>query len=97
MPAMTLRYKDVKEAAMKNPDLRRAYEELEPAYQLIRLRIMRGLTQQEMAERVGTTQSSIARLEGGKVKRSLSFIERVVAALDGRVIVSIKPTSAVEP
>ena len=96
MPAKTLRYEDVRAEAMKNPELRRAYEELEPAYQIVRLRIMQGLTQQELADRVGTTQSSIARLESGKAKPSLSFLERVAAALGGRVIVRIERQTAGE-
>lgn len=91
MAAKTLAYEDVLAEALDNPEVRRAYDELEPAYQLARLRNLRGLTQQQLAERVGTTQSSIARLESGATNPSLSFIERVVAALDGQVTVRIEP------
>ena len=91
MGGKTLRYEDVKAESLKDPEVRRAYDDLEPAYQLARLRIMRGLTQQELAEQVGTTQSSIARLESGKTKPCLSFLERVVDALGGQVIVKIEP------
>ena len=90
MAAKTLHYEDWMAEALKNPEVRRAHEELEPAYQLARLRIERGLTQQQLAEQVGTTQSSIARLESGKTKPSLSFLERVVAALGGRVTIKIE-------
>ena len=94
MPAKTLHYEDVKAEAMKVAELRRAYDELEPAYQITRLRILRGLTQQELADLVGTTQSSIARLESGATKPSLSFLQRVVAALDATVTVKIEPRPA---
>jgi DNA-binding XRE family transcriptional regulator len=91
MPAKALRFEDVKAEAMEDSELRRAYEELEPAYQIARLRILRGLTQQELAALVGTTQSSIVRLESGATKPGLSFLQRVVAALDAQVIVKIEP------
>ena len=94
MPAKTLRYEDVNAKAMTNADLRRAYDDLEPAYQIARLRIERGLTQQDLAALVGTTQSSIARLESGATKPSLSFLQRVGAALDARVVVTIEPLAA---
>jgi DNA-binding XRE family transcriptional regulator len=94
MPAKTLRYEDVKAEAMKDAVLRRAYDDLEPAYQITRLRILRGLTQKELADRVGTTQSSIARLESGVAKPSLSFLQRVVAALDATITVKIEPLPA---
>lgn len=70
--------------------MRRAYDELDPVYQLTRLRIRRGLTQQQLAERVGTTQSSIARLEHGKTKPTLETLARIAVALGGRVRVSIE-------
>ena len=96
MAAKTLRYEDVKAEALKNPEVRKAYDALEPAYQVARLRIMRGLTQQQLAALVGTTQSSIARLESGKGKPSISFLERVVTALGGYMTVTIGPLKAQE-
>ena len=56
----------VEAEALRDPEVRKAYEELEPAYQVARLRIMRGLTQQQLADLVRASQSSIARLESGK-------------------------------
>lgn len=44
--------------------------------QLRRARRKAGLTQAEMARRMGTTQSSVARAESGLVRPSLDFIER---------------------
>jgi transcriptional regulator with XRE-family HTH domain len=67
----------------------------QPAYQLARLRIMRGLTQAELAERVGTQQPSIARLEGGKVEPTLPFLRRVAEALDAEVTIQILPKEQV--
>ena len=77
------------EERMANPDFQAEWEASEPAYQVARLRIMRGLTQQQLAELVGTKQPSIARLESGKSEPTISFLRRVVEALGGRLEVRI--------
>lgn len=78
------------ERKMEDPKFRAAAEELEPSYQVARLRMLRGWTQKELAKRVGTKQSSIARLESGKIQPRLSFLRRVVEALDGDIEVLIR-------
>jgi transcriptional regulator with XRE-family HTH domain len=87
----TIRFEDWEAEQMQDPGFRAAVEELEPAYQVARLRIARGLTQEQLAELVGTKQSSIARLESGNTQPSLSFLRRVVEALDGRLQLQIVP------
>ena len=76
---------------MQDPEFRAAYETLEPAYQIARLRILRGLTQEQLAEKVGTKQPSIARLESGRSTPSLDFLQRVAEALDAQVEIRIVP------
>jgi len=78
---MTIKLEDWLDKKMRDPEFRKAYEDLEPAYQVARLRIMRGLTQKELADLVGTKQPSIARLESGSDLPRLSFLQRVVEAL----------------
>jgi predicted transcriptional regulator len=78
---------------MRDPEFRAAYEALEPAYQIARLRILRGLTQEQLAEKVGTKQPSIARLESGRSMPSLGFLQRVAEALDAEVEIRIVPRS----
>ena len=94
MPAKTIPLEQVKAELMQDPEFREAYDELEPAYQVARLRIMRGLTQQQLADLVGTSQSSIARLESGKELPRLSFLQRVVRALDGSLTITIEPCNS---
>ncbi|MEJ2187371.1 MAG: helix-turn-helix transcriptional regulator [Gemmatimonadota bacterium] len=54
------------------------------------LRMARGLTQQQLAERVGTTQSVIARLEDADYEgHSLRMLRRIADALDARVVVHL--------
>ncbi len=84
------RYDEWLEKQMQDPEFREAYEDLEPAHQIARLRIMRGLTQEQLAELVGTKQPNIARLESGRTTPSLPFLRRVVEALGGELEIRIK-------
>jgi DNA-binding XRE family transcriptional regulator len=62
---------------IKAPDFLAAAEELEPGYHVARLRMLRGLTQAQLAEMIGTQQPSIARLENGTSTPSLSFLTKI--------------------
>ncbi len=83
------RFEDWEAEKLKNPDFVAAAEALEPGYQIARLRILRGLTQTQLAELVGTRQPSIARLENGSSVPSISFLKKVAAALDARIEVKL--------
>ncbi len=76
---------------MRDPEFVAALAELEPAYQVARLRIMRGLTQEQLAELVGTRQPSIARLESGASTPTVTFLRKVAAALGSRLEVRFVP------
>jgi transcriptional regulator with XRE-family HTH domain len=52
-----------------------------------RLRTEAGLTQAEVAQRMGTTQSAIARMEGGGSRPSLDTLERLAAAVGAELVV----------
>jgi len=56
---------------------------------LIRSRVDANLSQAELASKLGTTQSSIARLEGGGVSPSLATLRRYAAATGSRLKVSL--------
>ena len=96
MSAKTVSLNEVLKEKLRDPEFRQAYEELEPAYQVARLRIMRGLTQAQLAELVGTKQPSIARLESGQDAPRLSFPKKVVGALGGTLSVKIEAPNLVE-
>ena len=71
---------------MKSPSFRKEWEsnsdEFELAKTIIHLRIKAGMTQKDLARKVGTSQPSIARLESGNYHNlSLSFLRRVGSAL----------------
>ena len=69
--------------------------ELDVRQDLIQLREERGLTQVQLAERLGTTQSVIARLEGKQTANvELKTLVRVAAALGARVRISFERVRA---
>lgn len=69
---------------MKTPGYKTAYEstraEFELAQQLIETRIKRGLSQGELAIKMGTSQSTIARLESGKSMPSMRTLTKFAQA-----------------
>ena len=74
-----------KKEALRNPQLKREYEKIAPRYavisELIAARIKKGITQKELAKQMGTTQSSIARLEGGSINPSLEFLQKIAQVM----------------
>ncbi|MFA5883773.1 MAG: helix-turn-helix transcriptional regulator [Acidimicrobiia bacterium] len=54
-----------------------------------RLRADAGLTQAELAQRMGTTQSAIARMEGGGTRPTLETLEKVATAVGAELVVGI--------
>lgn len=67
-------------------------DEFELARQLIEARTRAHLTQTDVAQRMGTTQSVVARLEGGKQAPSLRTMQRYAQAVGGRLVLRIEPT-----
>jgi ribosome-binding protein aMBF1 (putative translation factor) len=78
----------------KNPEFMREYDALEEEFvlatALIGARAQAGLTQAELAERMGTTQSAIARMEGGKAKPSTTTLAKLAKATGTRLRVSFE-------
>lgn len=72
------RLQDLKAKALQNPDVKQAYDELGPEFELIdtllSMREEAGLTQQQVAERMGTKEGNISRLEKGKGNPTLKTL-----------------------
>lgn len=68
---------EFKSKALASNEVREAYDELEDEFELLdvllKARTMAGMTQAQIAERIGTTQSAIARLESPASKHSPSL------------------------
>jgi len=82
----------------KDLEYEKAYNALEEEFTLaavmIEARARAGLTQQQLAERMHTTQAVIARLERGRVKPSTRTLERLAAATGMRLRISFEPVPA---
>jgi len=88
-------WKELKAEFMGDPEFREAWEKLEPEYQLIesliKQRLEKHMSQRQLAERIGTRQSSIARLESGSYNPSFRFLKRVADALDAKLEITFVP------
>ena len=86
---------DLHRTWMKDPTYRKEYavldEEFSLASAMIEARARAGLTQQQLAKRMRTTQAVIARLESGRSKPSTRTLERVAAATGMRLRISFEP------
>jgi DNA-binding XRE family transcriptional regulator len=85
------KFEDWEAEKIKDPDFLAAAYKLEPGYQVARLRLLRGLTQAQLAEMVGTRQPSIARLENGTSAPSLSFLTKIAEALGAKIEFKLIP------
>jgi len=87
--------KDFKDRALARPDVRREYEGLKEEFEILdeilKARAEAGLTQAELAARIGTTQSAVARLETamGKHSPSIGTLKRYASALGYRLQVRL--------
>ncbi len=86
-------FDDILKEALKDPEFKKEYDALELEYsiiaQVIQKRLDKGLSQKQLAEKIGTKQSAISRLEGGNSNPSVAFLEKVSKALGGKLQISI--------
>ena len=86
------------EEQLKDPAFRREWEETELEYQVaravIKMRLDLGLTQEELARRVGVPQSVIARLESGRHLPSLRSLDRIAGKLGLQIKVDLVPRAS---
>jgi transcriptional regulator with XRE-family HTH domain len=83
---------------LKEKSYRRAYEALESTYSLssalLAARTAAGLTQLQLAKRMRTSQSVVARLEGGRVLPSTRTLEKIAKATGTELRISFSPSSS---
>jgi transcriptional regulator with XRE-family HTH domain len=86
-----LTHKELKARALKRADVKSEYDQLDKEFdfldEFLKARSAAGITQAEVAERIGTTQSAIARLESGSGKHSpsLATLQKYAHALGCRL------------
>ena len=86
--------KDLHRRWSKDDDYKSAYdalgEEFELAKALIEARTRAGLSQTQLARRMKTSQSYVARIEGGKVRPSTDALERFAKATGTRLRIAFE-------
>jgi transcriptional regulator with XRE-family HTH domain len=91
------RLKDLKKTLLKDPEVRKEYDALEEEFALIaavaKARLRSGLTQAQLAKRMKTTQSTVARLESGRGQPSTRTLARFAKATGHRLKISFEPVT----
>jgi transcriptional regulator with XRE-family HTH domain len=86
-----LTHKELKSRALARADVRAEFDQLEEEFafldEFLKARAAAGMSQAEIADRMGTTQSAVARLESGRGKHSpsLATLRKYARALGYRV------------
>ena len=90
-----IKYEILREKLLSKADVKKEYEayalEYEVAYALILARMEANMTQEEVARKMNTTQSVIARLEGGKHFPSLQTIYKYSVAVNRSINLHVHP------
>ncbi len=86
-------WKQLKAELLQNKEIKKEYNKLTPRYEaiseLISARIKKGITQKELAKKIDTKQSAIARFEAGNVNPSLGFLEKMAEVMGYRLNISL--------
>lgn len=89
------RFDDLKKDLLKRADVRAAYGALAQEFSLtealLRARADADMTQAQVAERMKTSQSYVAKLESGQVSPSVKALQRYAAATGSRLKISLEP------
>ncbi|MDO3408163.1 helix-turn-helix transcriptional regulator [Saccharibacillus sp. CPCC 101409] len=71
-------------------EFRKEDHRLKAAVALMKLREENGLSQRELAEKIGKPQSTIARIENGSMNVSVQLLDEIAAGMDKELIIQFK-------
>ena len=91
-----MEWQDYRKKLFGNPKVEEEYEKRQSerilTHNIIAQRIRKKMTQEQLAQRVGTTQSVIARLENPAYgKASISMLKKIADALDCQLVIKLEP------
>jgi predicted transcriptional regulator len=90
---MTIPFEKIEAQLLANPKVKAEYDALAPEFEisaeLLRARLRAGFSQAELAARMGTSQSAIARLESGQTLPSTKTLLRFAEATRSRIQVRL--------
>ena len=85
------KWEDLERELLADPKVKKEYDRLTPRYavisQLISARLKQKMTQKDVAEKIGTKQSAIARLEAGNTNPSLEFLQKIAQVMGYKLTV----------
>jgi len=91
-----MRHDDVKKLLLEDPATQLEYEKLRPRYEaialLLKARKEQHITQEELAQRIGTQKSNISRFENGSCNPSLDFLAKVAHSLGKELHIELRPS-----
>ena len=74
---------------LKNPDFKAEFDRQQPEFTvinaIIEARRKNGITQDDLAKKIGTKQSVISRLESGRANPSVAFLKKLAQALNSHL------------
>ncbi len=89
-------YKNYKEKALQDPNVKAEYDALQPEYDIIQAMIdarnAQHITQKELAAKTGITQADISRIENGTRNPSLAMVKRIAEGLGMQLKLEFIPT-----
>ena len=87
-------FKEDLQEQLKDPEFAKEYKKLELEYeikkQIIQSRIEQNLTQKDLADRIGITQSNISRLESGNYNPTLEFLKKIASGLGKEIHIEFR-------
>lgn len=93
-------YKEYNNKCLEDSNFKKEYDDLEPEYDIInamiKVRKEKGLTQKQLSELTGISQSDISRIENGTRNPSLEMIKRLAIGMGMRLKLEFIPVSKVE-
>lgn len=88
-------FKEFKKEALKNPEVKKAYDELQPEYDIIQAMIdarkQMNMTQSDLSKKTGITQADISRIENGTRNPSLGLLKKLAAGMGMRLKLEFVP------
>ena len=92
---MSVKFDDFLKEQLLDPEFKKEYEALQPERAIIQAiidaRQQSGLTQKELSERTGITQSDISKLERGNANPSIRTLQRLAAGMGMKLRLEFLP------
>lgn len=89
-----INYKEFKKELLKDKEVRQEYDRLKPEYdlivKLIKKRLKRGMTQLDVAKKMGTKQTAVSRMESGAHSTSIGRYSQYADAVGGKIEFNLK-------